>query len=221
MIKLAPKTRRLPALLCVALGLVLSACLPTSENPIVKRSQAVVDDRLIGSWFGTLEDDDDLLYLHIFEADIDEEDEDAPYPDGMRMVMVSHPDGPGGDGGWAVMHGLSARNDERGVLSLWFEDDSGKAVDEEIIGWHLYGYAFDNQDRITIRAIDTDAVIELMEDGKLQGTFQKSRFFSELRITASTDELVKLFESAEWPTLLAEEYGVFERQSPVEPVYEN
>lgn len=218
---MALRTRKLSALFCIGLGVFLTACLPTSENPIVKRSQDVVDDRLIGSWFGTLEDDDDFLYLHIFEADIDEEDGDAPYPDGMRMIMVSHADRPGSDGGWAVMHGLSARNDERGVLSLWFEDDSGKPVEEEIEGWHLYGYTFDTQDRMIIRAIDEDAVIELIEDGKLPGTFEKTRFFSELRITASTDALVKLFESAEWNTLLDEEYGVFERQSPVEPPYEN
>jgi len=213
--------RTLPALICLSLGVFLSACLPTSENPIVKRSQSVIDDRLIGSWFGTLEDDDDFLYLHIFEADIDEEDDDAPYPEGMRMVMVSHPDRPGSDGGWAVMHGLSARNDERGVLSLWFEDDSGKQVDDELEGWHLYGYTFDNQNRMIIRGIDTDAVSELIEDGKLPGTFEKTRFFTDLRITASTDALVKLFESVEWNTLLEEEYGVFERQMPIEPAYEN
>jgi len=218
---MTPKNRKIPTLFCVVLGLFLSACLPTSENPIVKRSQSVIDDRLIGSWFGTLQDDDDLLYLHIFEADIDEEDTEAPYPDGMRMVMVSHADRPNADGGWAVMHGVSARNDERGVLSLWFEDDSGKPVEEELKGWHLYGYEFENSGRMIIRAVDEDAMIDLIDDGKLQGTYEKTRFFSELRITDSTDVLVKLFESAEWNMLLAEEYGVFEKQMPVQPAYEN
>ena len=198
-------------------GLWLTGCLPTSENPIVKGGQDVIDERLIGSWFGQLEDGDELLYMHIFAA---EEDEDASHPGGMRVILVSHPQRKTADGGWAVLYGLSARNDERGVLSLLFEDDSGEPVDESLVGWHLYGYAFDAQNQLEIKPMDEDNLVEFIEDGKLPGTAEKTRFFSETRITASSDALVKLFESADWDYLLSDEPGRFVKQNAVPPTFD-
>ena len=205
------------AFVLMALGILLAGCLPTSENPVVNPSQSVVDERLFGSWFGTLEEDDDTMFLHIFKADVNQ---DAPYPEGMRVVMVSYSEKQKSDGGWVVMHALSARNDDRGVLSLWFEDDSGEPVDESLEGWHLYGYSFNAENQLVINPIDEDILIEFIEDGRLPGTAKKMRFSNEIRVTASSDALVKLFESAEWPTLLSEDAGRFERQAPAIPSYE-
>ena len=72
--------------LSLIIALTLTACLPTSENPVTNPGRSAIDADLIGTWYGALEEGDDALYLHVLPSDTDEED-DAP--EGMHMILVS------------------------------------------------------------------------------------------------------------------------------------
>ena len=194
--------------------LTLTACLPTSENPVTNPGRPATDADLIGTWYGALEDGDDALYLHVLRSDTDEEDE---APDGMDMILVA--DAEDDDGGWAILYALSAQFDDHGYLSIEFKEDSGEPVDEDFHGYHLYNYRIEGKDKdiLRIRPIDEDELEELIETGQLAGTITKQQFSTDVRVTASQQDLTHYFETLDPEALFQDEFGRFRKQDPVGP----
>lgn len=200
------------ALPLFTLGLfMLSGCLPTSENPILVPGQPAVDERLLGMWFGPLEEDEDPVYLHFLPVD---SNRDETHPGGMDIVMVLQPDEPGDDTGWAVFYALSAQIAGHSYLSMEFRIDSGEDVVDGMRGYHLFRTQLNQDGTLTLLAVDEDRMEEIIESGHLKGDLDKGTFFPEIRITASSKELATFLGSEQADTLFTKVMGPFRRAIP-------
>ena len=201
--------RALP--LCILGLFVLSGCLPTSENPILVPGQPAVDERLLGIWFGPLEEDEDPVYLHFLPVN---SDRDETHPGGMDILMVMQPDEPDGDTGWAVFYALSAQIAGQSYLSMEFRIDSGEDVVDGMRGYHLFRTQLNDDGTLTLLAVDEDRMEEIIEYGTLKGDLDEATFLPEIRITASSEELATFLGSEQADTLFTKVMGPFHRTLP-------
>ena len=191
------------------LGLfALSGCLPTSEEPILAPGQPALDERLLGVWFGALEEGEDPAFLHFLKVDSNREE---THPNGMDIVMVLQPDEPDGDTGWAVFYALSAQIAGQNYLSIEFRLDSGEEVTDEMRGYHLFSTHIDDDGILTLLGVDEDLVEEAIESGALKGDLDEGTFLPQIRIPSSSEELAAFLGSEEARTLFTRVTGPFRR----------
>ncbi len=204
-------TRLLPRFgaMFAPLLVLLVACVPTTEHPVIVPGQDVYDPALMGLWYGTLEEDDETVLMQISLADEDDHD----YPGGMRFLMSGYAETPE-ETGWSVLYGLSAEVNGETFLSLDFQTDQGEIVEGDIRRYHLYHYAITDNDHMVLRAVDEDKLEELIEAGELQGTINKGRYTSDIRITDSSANLVAFLAREPLDRLFSDEPGMFTRQKP-------
>jgi hypothetical protein len=186
----------------------LAACLPTSENPIVVPGQPAADDRLLGTWYGALGEDDEDFTLLFTKPDAEREKD---HPGGMDVLMVVNSKD---DSGWLWLYALAAEIDGRHYLSLEFRLDNGGEMADELPGFHIFNYDIAEDGSLQLRQIDEDMVIDVIEAGELAGTVKRGTFVKDVQITASSADLVAFLKTDGADDLFDEESGHFRRVSP-------
>jgi len=190
----------------------LAACIPTSEEPILVAGEPPADSRLAGVWFGALEEGDELGYLHFIMA---ESNRTETYSGGMDVLMMMHPRESDEDGGWAWLYALTAHVAGKDYLSVEFRIDGGKAVEDDAMrGFHLYRYDIDAAGALQLHAVNEEKVTSLIEAGTVKGYVEKESSFPDIRITASSEELVAILETDAANDLFREDRGTFTRIGP-------
>jgi hypothetical protein len=202
-----PHIRLFRKLLWLPLVLLLSACVPISENPIVVAGQNPADSRLIGAWFGSLDEDDDPMFLHFYATD---KGADTPHPGGLGIIMIDHGE-PYNDGSWSIMYGLTAEIKGEHYLSVEFKMESEGETTEGTPEYYLFHYKV-TEDRFEIRGIDEDLLEEHVEAGDLEGSIEGGQYTTDIRLTSSSAEWVKFLKSHKPDDLFSDEKGAFVRK---------
>ena len=183
MLKLSPVSRLAGAILAVAA--LLAACVPTSEHPILVPGAPTVDPDILGTWRGEVGEQDSILII------LDSREEaDAG---GMTLLLAApaapHEDS---DPGWIYALALAAKVGDQRYLSIEWRSDGGKAVERDMRGYHLYRYEIEEDGEMHLYGASEAELTALHEQGKLEGTVSGSGVTRDLRITASSETLVKL-----------------------------
>ncbi len=198
-------------LLPLAILWVLTACLPTSEYPVLVNGAPVMDPALAGAWEGIMDDDSDPVILYFIKADQDRED---TYPGGLDLIMINEPNNEQGPEDWAALYALSARIGDNKFLSIEYRSDNGEEITGTERGFHLFIYEITKEDQLIVRGVDEDFLSDLVENQKVTGTISENKWFSEVRITAPSLELVVFLQSVDMESLFTRTLGPFTRHNP-------
>ena len=182
-------------LLVGALALALAACdpaSPTSESPI--QSNAVADDgsKLVGSWHGEL--DGSEVYVHVVKNG----------RDGLQAVVVGRERG---GNAWGEARAIPADINGVGYLSIEVLQDHGTSVsDQNERGFHLLRYrAGPEQNYVTLYALDENVIDRAIERGEISGDIR------QMRLQASSPELIRFIERHAGQNLFSVQIGYFEK----------
>jgi len=118
------------------------------------------------------------------------------------------------DDGWGWLYAVSAEVAGKRYLSFEFRLDSGGEVGDDMRGFHLFSYAVASDGSLDLRAIDEDKVSALIRAGKLEGTAEEGTYFPDIRITASSADLVAILATPDAAGLFSERRGPFKRVMP-------
>ncbi len=193
----------LPFCLLALLG--LQGCVPTSEEPIVVPGQPVSDSRLLGVWYGPFDEDDDPVYLHFLAADPNRAEN---HPGGMDILMVMQPREADDDAGWGILYALTAEVAGRSYLSIEYRVSDGEEV-EELRGYHLFRYEIHENGTLQLLGVNEDLLEELIESGAVEGDVDDGGFITDIRVTASTEDLVTFLKTDDAGPLFSESLGPF------------
>jgi len=168
--------RLLPSCAAALLGILLSACVPESQNPAGDPANAVHDSAIYGLWEADWEDG--RLFLHIFDA-------------GQGMIdvyTVNHKK----DGGGEVDHyqGFISTVGGRHIANLQMADSGG----EDSGGAATYvfvAYQMDAGGKLETHFIDDKAFIAAVTAGKLKGQVTGE---GEGQTVLLTDDTTKITE---------------------------
>jgi hypothetical protein len=181
-------------LLALCTAFLLTSCIPESENPLSDPKNAQCDSRLLGTWVAEVEDGEGNAWLHFVEG-----------PDAMtEIVVVSHEKGKGADVSFYHMHPTP-------VGASWYMNIKPYApekfrtadIAEEMgsSGYLFANYEITAEGLLLIRLVGKD-LGEAVRAGKLRGEIKESKYFEDIKITDSSENLVKFLESADPATLL-------------------
>ena len=177
---------------------VLSACVPTSENPLPVSAEQPLSPQLLGSWIGRLEDEDGPVFLHFVETN-----------DSKTMaVLINGATEDDPESGWAEFRATSSELTNGTYLNLYWTENDGEPV-EDFPGYHLMRYLIDEDGNLTLYFIDSDILDDAIDSGALAGEIKSSGMTRSVRITASTDDLAAFVQSHDAETLFPELYGTF------------
>lgn len=190
-----------PILFCLVF---LSACIPTSENPITSQDSIPPDDRLLGAWKGYFGDDDEAAFLHI--VDFGDETQAA-----YRAVMIGYDEDTPQDGGIARFDITTAKIDDNTFMNARWLTDDDKPVEDEMVGFYLVRYIMMDDKSLTLRWISEEKFQSAVEEGSLRGESTGSGFMQSLRVTATSEELTAFIRSQSVDDLFDETIGAFTR----------
>jgi len=186
-----------------ALVLGLSACIPTSENPIAT-PDAKLDSALNGAWRGTLEDGG-LVYLHFMRGKEDK----------LKAILVTRENPEDAEhedqGEWAAFTLVTAEVAGTRYMSALFDYDDGEAVTGETRGYHLLRYAIADDGTLSMFQVDSEALAEAVEKGKLQGTVERGQISTDVRVTTPSQGLVAYLKTIDPTTLFNRPFAAMTR----------
>jgi hypothetical protein len=166
----------------------LAACVPVSTHPAGDAADAVFDARLQGAWRAVGKTSDAPLYAYVGPGGDDAHD--------IQAVLVEQK----ADGGWKVdeYRGITTRRGDHGLLSVRYEEPGNP-----VHGWVIMRYALPASARIELRPLDRERLAAAVHAGQLAGTVSRDVLGDEVRLTASSAELVAFLDSAEGEKLFA------------------
>lgn len=194
--------------------LVLAACGPVSQVPLIDAEQAVQDDRLYGTWVRTDATTGETSFIHIGEYASRQGADAASAPGRMEAWVITVGDrqvaGPDGE---SKRHfaagpplGLSWTSYPLGddwVASLDTKADVPVSMQKEWEGMQHSGgfwflkYRVDGRE-LRVWTVNSDFVAQAIERGELQGTARRVGTSLvktwEIRITDSQENLRRFFE---------------------------
>ena len=181
---LLTKVAGLAASLVLA-GLLLAGCVPTSENPIVTKNGRN-DPALAGAWRGKMEDGGPV-YIHFLQT------KDG----GLSALLVTGGETSAADQGWAAFTIVTAEvNGTRYISALWDLND-GKPVEAREKGYHLMRYAILPDGALQLSAVNEEKLKAAVQAGKVEGQIEGEGGSGEVRLTASSEKLVKFLKQAD------------------------
>lgn len=189
---------RFSAAFCVFMAFAVSACLPTSENPLPVSPTTPLDRALLGSWIGELADEDEPVLLNFIET--------ANQKTMAILINIATPED--SESGWAEFEATSANLTNGTYLNLFWTENDGEAV-EDLQGYHLMRYEIDDEGTLLLFFIDHEILSEAIEDGELAGEILSTGLSKTARVTASTEDLATYVESQDAALLFPEFYGAF------------
>jgi hypothetical protein len=186
-----------------ALMLGLAACIPTSENPILT-PDAKLDSALNGAWRGTLEDGG-LVYLHFMRGKEDK----------LKAILVTRENPEEAEredeGEWAAFTLVTDQVAGTRYMSVLFDYDDGEPVTGETRGYHMLRYAIADDGTLSMFQVDTEALAEAVERGKLQGTVERGQLTTDVRVTSPSEGLVAYLKTIDPATLFNKPFAAMTR----------
>ena len=163
-------------------ALLLAACVPTSENPVLSKTGGS-DPALIGTWRGKMEGGSPV-YMHFLKTK----------EGGITALLVTEADK--SDDGWAWFEIVTAEvKDTRYISALWHLDD-GKPVEDREKGYHLMRYEIRPDGTLQMFAVNEEKLTQAVKDGKVEGKIEGEGAATEVRLTASSEKLAKFLKRA-------------------------
>ena len=201
MIRLATLLRPIAASLFAAL--LLAACVPTAEHPILGKDKAPGAD-ILGAWHGTT-NDGTAIELHLLKME-----------DGTVALLIGHEDKK--DGGtssdsWSVFHIVTAKVKGENYLSALWDLNDGKPAAANEKGYHLLRYTLTADGTLSMFFVDEKKLIEAVKKGKLEGTITGEGAGEEVRVTASSEKLARFVGRQDPKALFAQPFATFKRAS--------
>ncbi len=188
------------AILGLALALTLAACLPTAQNPLPTSETEPLDRRLMGAWIGSIDDEDQPVFLHFVET-VERK---------LKAILVTAQTADEADGGWAEFDVTSSRLTNGHYLNVYWTESDGQPV-EELNGFHLMRYTLNDEGVLALYFADADRFETAIQDGTLAGSVSSSGLSRTIRITASSAELAAFVDAQPPGDLFPELYGEFKQ----------
>jgi hypothetical protein len=184
----------------VLMGLLLAACVPTSENPILSKAGASGAD-LIGSWRGKMQDGA-AVHMHFLKTKAG----------GITALLVTTEGEKGkDDDGWAAFSIVTAKvKGTRYISALWLFDD-GKPVEGREKGYHLMRYVLDGE-RLQLYGVNEDKLIAAVKSGKVEGKIEGEGTAAEVRLTASSHKLARFLRRADPADLFDKPFAALSKE---------
>ncbi len=158
-----------------------------------------------------MDDASDPVTLYFIKTNESRADD---YPGGLDLIMISEPYNEEGPQDWAELYALSTRIADRTFLSIEYRRDNGEEITGSERGFHLFMYQITDDDHLVVAGVDEDILTELVEEEKIAGSISDSKWFSEVRLTASSSELAAFLASVDVDSLFSQPLGPFTRAAP-------
>lgn len=168
----------------VLTGLLLAACVPTSENPILSKSGAS-DPGLIGTWRGKMEDGGPV-YMHFLRTKEGE----------ISVLLVTGGEKAEADSGWAAFRIVTAEVKGTRYLSALWDLNDGKPVEDREKGYHLLRYVLGADGTLQLYGVNEEKLTAAVKAGTVEGKIEGENTSTEVRLTASSEKLVKFLKRA-------------------------
>ncbi|MCG8403666.1 MAG: hypothetical protein MI923_00580, partial [Phycisphaerales bacterium] len=168
----------------LGLALALAACLPTAQNPLPTSETEPLDRRLMGAWIGTIEDEEEPVFLHFVET-VERK---------IKAILVTVQTTGEPDGGWAEFDVTSSQLANGRYLNVYWTENDGQSV-EELNGFHLMRYTLSDDGVLALYFADAEKLETAIQDGTLAGNVSSSGLSRTIRITASSAELAAFVEA--------------------------
>jgi hypothetical protein len=190
-------------------ALLLAGCVPTSENPIAAKSGAA-DPALAGTWHGKT-DDGTPLYIHFL-----------PTKDGAFTALLipetGEPPEKADKADWSVFRIVTAEVKGTRYISALWDLDGGKPVEAHEKGYHLMRYAIGADGSLRIFMVDEAKLIQAVKDGKVEGKVEGEGSTApgsgDVRLTASSEKLIKFLKRAKPEDLFDKPFATLSKQKP-------
>ena len=176
----------------------VTACLPTSENPLPISAEAPLDRALFGAWIGNIDGEDEPVFLHFIET--------ADQKTKAILVTVQTPEDT--DGGWAEFDVTSSALPNGTFLNLYWRRSDGERV-EDLPGIHLVRYRMNTEGALELYMINADLAEQAINEGALEGTVTSSGMTRSIRMTASSEDLAAYVSAQNPSELFSDYYGTF------------
>ena len=177
-------------------GLLLAGCVPSFVNPLSDVGTAKIDTRLIGTWIPSSAKEKG--YLHILPGE-------KGMSDG---IAVSFNDKKGGD---LTRYSLfSTRIGKHWFLNIKDQDKSGKEPVGKKVPYFIVRYRIAKNNRLDLWLMSQDSAEAAIANG-LKGEIKKSKFSTNVRITASSAELMDYVKRVDPTKLFKEPLGTLQR----------
>jgi hypothetical protein len=164
-------------------ALVLAACVPTSENPILSKSGGS-DPALAGAWAAAKTDEKGPSFMHFLSAPSGE----------FTVLLISDEAQAKEEADWSVFRVVTAEIKGSHYMSALWDMNSGKPVDDHEKGYHLLRYEIRADGTLQLFMVDEDKLKQAVKDGKIEGRIDGQGESSDVRLTASSEKLEKFLE---------------------------
>lgn len=192
------RTRNLArAALGAVLTLMVAACVPTAENPIVTDGPKT-DKDIVGTWHGT-SDDGASLYMHVLKRNDDQ----------LGIILVIANDEADARDEWAAFRVVTAQIGEQRYMSALWDLNDGEPVKGREVGYHLLRYSLEPDGSLAIEQVNEEKLVAAVRDGLIPGTIENTDWNEEVRVTASSQELVAYLKTINPEDLFDRPFGRF------------
>jgi hypothetical protein len=187
--------RVVAAMAVVAILAGLAGCLPTAKNPLSDPSEALVDMRLDGLWYG--KSGDDTIFLHFV----------AGKSNTMDLVEVDHEKT--GDAHTSIYTMFPTVIDGVRYLNIR-EKGAGEKP------YYFARYALSKAGTLSIWLMSESPVAKAVNDGKLTGNINVKEHADgtserNIALTGSTEALAAFVHKSDPDVLFAEKFGAFRK----------
>jgi hypothetical protein len=142
------------------------------------------DPALIGAWRGKMENGGPV-YMHVLPGK----------EDGMTVLLVSGEDKADG-ADWSAFQIVTAEVEGTHYLSALWQLNGGKPVEGRDKGYHLMRYEIGADGALRLYGIDEDKLMQAVQAGTVEGRIEGEGGAAEVRLTASSEKLVKFLKHA-------------------------
>ncbi len=168
-------------------SLILTGCVPESENPLSDPSSATIDKRLLGVWVGKMTDESAVQYVHFVEAE----------KSITEVVLISHQEKRGaGVSSYKMFPTKIGKNQYMSVMPLAPEDENDPEVGKTQDPHYIFA-RFDISDKGVLKIwvmMDKEAR-EAVKKKKLKGKIAKSYVDGDVLITDTRENIIKFIEA--------------------------
>jgi len=179
----------LKILACSSL-ILMTACLPHFKN---KMSKPIVDDRIVGTWQTQFNPgkEDTLIISKLGKSNY-------------KIFGYEIKEGQKKD-----LKPLKFTITRAGNNFFWNVSDTEDSKKDD--GFILVSYKFDEKGQLLACILKNDFVIPLIEEKKLAGTIRKEKWISTPIVTASSDDLTKVFSQMSDEQLFQDEVVILQK----------
>lgn len=185
------------AVLSVWLALMVAGCVPTAENPIVTDGPKT-DKDIVGTWHGTT-DDGASLYMHVLKRNDDQ----------LGVILVISNDEADARDEWAAFRIVTAQVGEQRYMSALWDLNDGEPVKGREVGYHLLRYSLEPDGSLAIVQVNEEKLVAAVRDGLIAGKIENTDWNEEVRVTASSQELVAYLKTINPDDLFDRPFGRF------------